>query len=1032
MKIIHKLLLIFFCIALLILFVGYFSIKTNKKILEESIAQNTIQLTSEILRNIGINIQNRTELFQEYSRNLTLNEAVIKSNQEFEKLGNIQEFINAKDREWVSTPKETITPFMKALMNNRAAEEIKKKIGFYKNKYGYPLFAEIILTNKFGANVAMTGKTTDYRQDDEEWWQKSKKDKVFVKDIEYDESSDVYSIDLGISMEDEKGNFIGSLKIIYNIDEVINEIKEMSKNHLFSRFTNNKITLITREGKTIYSTEKHKFFDDATDLLPLSKLEDDVDKAEIKPVYKGNTLTIHNHSKGYKDFKGLNWSLVVEYDADEIFAPINEFKEDVLIITLFMASLATILGLLISRNITRSIGKLKIATTEISKGELATRIKIKSKDEIGELADSFEKMAQDLQKSREEILKSKEFTDNIISSMINTLVVLSPDGIIQTVNQTICSLLGYQRKELVGQHVSMFFCKDLNAGGMELQKIIEKGFINNEEKIYLTKDGRKIHVLFSGSALKNSKGEVQGIVCLAQDLTARKQTEEALKESENQLRLITQNIPAMVAYVDQTQIFRFANQKYCETFKRSPNEIIGKTVREVIGEKAYERIQTHIEKVLSGQQTDFEAFLPFEDGKWRFRHIVYVPHFKEEDVVGFFSLVQDITERKQLDAQIRQFQKMESIGTLAGGIAHDFNNILTSIIGYTELNIGKFPSNSKTYADLKHVLDSGYRARDLVKQILTFSRQTEEEFINIQFSQAIKEALKLIRSTIPSTIEIRQNLDENSGTIKGDLTQIHQMIMNLCINAEHAMRKRGGVLEVNVESVHVDAAFANKHTYLKEGGYAKLTISDTGHGMNQAIMERIFDPFFTTKDVGKGTGMGLATVHGIVLSHGGEIIVQSELEKGTTFHIYLPKSEDIETQKKPQSKEILGGNERILFVDDEEGIVEYVKRLLESLGYEVVAKTNSLEALETFRKNPQKFDLVITDQAMLNMTGDVLAKELMQIRPEIPVILCTGYSHTITAEKAIAIGIREFLMKPFIDGDLARTVRKILDQNKNK
>ena len=1032
MKIIHKLLLIFFCIALLILFVGHYSIRTNRKILEESITQNTLQITSEILSKIEINIQRRIEIFQEYSHDHLLQEAVKKSNQEFEKLGNIQEFINTQDREWTSTSKETITPFMESLMNNRIAREIKDKIRFYKNKYGYPLFAEIILTNKFGANVAMTGKTSDFRQDDEEWWRKSKEDNVFIKDIEYDESSDVYSIDLGIRIDDEKGNFIGVLKIIYNIDEVINDLKKMSKNNLFSRFTNEKIILITREGKAIYSSGKHKFFDDATDLLPLSKLRDSLDEAVIKPTYRANALIIHNHSKGYKDFKGLNWSLVVEYDVDEIFAPIKEFNEDVLINTLLMAFLASMLGLVVSKNITSTISKLKHATKDISKGEFATKIGIKSNDEIGELADSFEKMAQDLQKSREKILKSKEFTDNIISSMINTLVVLSPDGIIQTVNQTICSLLGYQRKELVGQNASMFFCKDLSSGGMDIQEIIEKGFIYNREKIYLTKVGRKIHVLFSGSALKNSKGEVQGIVCIAQDLTEHKKAEEALKESENQLRLITQNIPAMVAYVDQAQIFRFANHKYCETFKRSPNEIIGRTLREIIGEKAYEAIQTHIEKVLSGQQIDFEAFLPFEDGKWRFRHVVYVPHFKEKEVVGFFSLVQDITDRKRLDAQLRQFQKMESIGTLAGGIAHDFNNILTSIIGYTELNIEKFPSNSKTYADLRHVLDSGFRARDLVKQILTFSRQTKEEFINIQLSQAIKEALKLIRSTIPSTIEIRQNLDENSGTIKGDLTQIHQMIMNLCINAEHAMRKRGGVLEVNVESVHVDVDFANKHTYLKEGAYAKLTISDTGHGMNQATMERIFDPFFTTKGVGEGTGMGLATVHGIVLSHDGEIIVQSELEKGTTFHIYLPKSEDIETQKKPQSKAIIGGNERILFVDDEEGIVGYVKRLLESLGYEVVAKTNSLEALETFRKNPQKFDLVITDQAMLNMTGHVLAKELMQIRPEIPVILCTGYSHTITAEKAIAIGIREFLMKPFIDGDLARTVRRILDQNKNK
>jgi len=293
-------------------------------------------------------------------------------------------------------------------------------------------------------------------------------------------------------------------------------------------------------------------------------------------------------------------------------------------------------------------------------------------------------------------------------------------------------------------------------------------------------------------------------------------------------------------------------------------------------------------------------------------------------------------EKDKLLNNLQQVQKMEAIGTLAGGIAHDFNNILTSIIGYSELNLGKFPLGSKTYADFKQILDSGFRARDLVRQILTFSRQHEHTLVTVSLAPIVEEALKFMRSSLPTHIKIQQNLDGQSSTIQGDITQIHQIIMNLCINAEHAMRQKGGVLEVNLKPVHLDAPFCSIHFRLKEGDYLKLSVSDTGHGMSKKIMDRIFDPFFTTKGVGEGTGMGLSTVHGIVLNHGGEIIVNSELGKGTNFDIYLPKSEDIEIKGKTKSLTIPRGNERILFVDDEEGVAKIGQEMLESLGYEVL------------------------------------------------------------------------------------------------
>lgn len=339
--------------------------------------------------------------------------------------------------------------------------------------------------------------------------------------------------------------------------------------------------------------------------------------------------------------------------------------------------------------------------------------------------------------------------------------------------------------------------------------------------------------------------------------------------------------------------------------------------------------------------------------------------------------------------------------------------------------------DSKTYTSLNQVLNSALRGRELVKHILTFSRKTEQEVKLVQLPKAIKEMLKLIKPTIPSTIEICQNIDKNSGWVMADLAQIQQLFLNLCINAEHAMREKGGVLRVSLESVHINAGFSTIPTHLKEGAYLKLTVSDTGHGMSKEITEQISKPFFTTKSAGEGTGLGLATVHGILLSLEGGIIVNSELGKGSTFVVYLPKTKNALTKKSQKSIPIPRGNERILFVDDEEDLVSLGKKVLEGLGYSVVTKTNSLAALECFRTDPQLFDLVITDQTMPGMTGDVLASELMKLRPEIPVILYTGFSHTITPEKAKSIGILEFIMKPFLTSEIASTLRNVLDQKTN-
>ncbi len=388
-------------------------------------------------------------------------------------------------------------------------------------------------------------------------------------------------------------------------------------------------------------------------------------------------------------------------------------------------------------------------------------------------------------------------------------------------------------------------------------------------------------------------------------------------------------------------------------------------------------------------------------------------------------------EKKELQAQLQQAQKMQAIGTLAGGIAHDFNNILFPIVGYTEMAMGDLSEESVTRRNLEEVLKAANRAKGLVRQILTFSRQSEQERKPLKIQPIIKEALKLLRASIPSTIEISQNIDKGCGAILADPIRIHQVMMNLCTNAYHAMREKGGVLGVTLAEVDIDSGDLGSNVDLKPGPYLRLTVSDTGHGIEHAEMERIFEPYFTTKGPGEGAGMGLAVVHGITRSHGGYITVYSEPGEGATFHVYLPRIDSsaiapvtVSTEPTPN------GKERILLTDDEEQIAHMVQQMLERLGYHVTARTSSVEALEAFRMQPEKFDLVITDQTMPNMTGAELAQKLMGIRPDIPIILCTGFSEVIPEEKARAMGFREYVMKPIVKSEMARIIRRVLDQEK--
>jgi PAS domain S-box-containing protein len=661
-----------------------------------------------------------------------------------------------------------------------------------------------------------------------------------------------------------------------------------------------------------------------------------------------------------------------------------------------------------------------------SKDELELRVEERTAELVFVTGQLKSELAQKKQAEKELLFK-----ENIIKSSSSVIATCELEGKMTYGNPAFLKVWGFESPdEFLGRSFKEFWIVDSRLDEI-MQALRGKGTWFGEIQAR-RKDGTLFDVRVSAATVYDRLGNAVALTSTSIDITDRKQTEEALRESEEKYRRLFEMESDAIFLVrkDDGQIME-VNTAATRLYGFGREELLNMKNTDLSVEPDETRKATTEEKIKIPiryhRKRDGSVF-PVE---------ITASHFTWKGRDVHVAAIRDISLRIEaekekfiLEEKLRQTYKMEAIGTLTGGIAHDFNNILGIIIGNAELALDDVPSWNPTYKCIEEIKASGLRAASVVRQLLSFIRKTDIKRQPVGMIGVVKDALTFMRSTISTHINIRQNMQSAADTVLADPTQIKQVMINLCTNASQALEDDGGVLDIGIQNVLLDKDSANLiDPELIPGNYVRVTVSDNGPGIDPESIERIFDPYYTTRGVGKGSGLGLSVVHGIVKIHGGAITVDSELGMGTTFSLYFPVAEEKVEIASETVDEWPKGHEKILFIDDEKSIVKMTRQILERLGYQVETQTNPVDALEMFRSDPNRFDLVITDMAMPQMTGDRLAKEILNIHPEIPIIICSGYSAKVSEENVAKLGARAFALKPLGKHNLAVTVRKVLDGN---
>ncbi|MFZ5572316.1 MAG: cache domain-containing protein [Thermodesulfobacteriota bacterium] len=752
----------------------------------------------------------------------------------------------------------------------------------------------------------------------------------------------------------------------------------------------------------------------------------------------------------YQLMPEFGWIVGSTYHLEEMLSPLKSFRR-IFIISFILIILASgLISYLLSVSLLDPVNQLV--------GKLESRIKQKPSDraaktagnEIERLNGFFDQFTAELdayhRELQQEISERKKTEHNLTLKEDH---LLKANKMLQTILDTIPVRVFWKDRTLTYMGCNRLFAND--AGIASPEQIVGKTDFQmpwkQEAELYrrddtqvlktleprlffeesqTTPDGNKIFLRTSKVPLCDATGAVMGIMGVYEDITSEKQSSMERKK----LDMAIEQVAEIIVITDTAGNIEYVNPAFekltgypaAETLGRKPSLLKSGKHDNAFYRQLWETIKNG--NTWSGRITNRK-----KDGSLFEEHAIISPlRDGSGNIINYVAVKRDITREVRLESELQQARKMEAIGTLAGGIAHDFNNILAAILGYTEIAMLLLPDGNDAADKLAHVIQASQRAKDLVNQILTFSRQDELIQQPVEMRLVVKEVLRLLRASIPATIEFRETIARDTGMIMGDPIQIHQIVMNLCTNAYHAMTAEGGTLSIELGPITVERDSVPENLPLEPGDYIRLAVADTGTGIPDEIIDKIFEPYFTTKERGQGTGMGLSVVHGIVKKLGGDIRVTSEFGKGSVFTVWIPKiKEQAETENRMEA-DVPRGTESVLVVDDEAVLARMLGDMLTLLGYQVTVLTSSHEAHEVFRKHPEHFDLVITDSAMPKMSGERLSRLLKKIRGDIPVILCSGFSNSLSEEQTRETGICKNIKKPIVMREIALAIREVLEK----